>query len=93
MAAGKAHGGRTKLAGKTWFIIVLLALMGQVAWAVENNFFNLFIQDAFGASHSTLSAVKRRRIRFLRGAVGRRQDYGKRLMHSIFRYCSSGKKA
>ncbi len=40
---------RTKLPGRTWIVIVLLALMGQVAWAVENNFFNLFIQDAFGA--------------------------------------------
>ena len=44
------QGGRTRIAGKTWTIIVLLALIGQVAWAVENNFFNLFIQDAFGAS-------------------------------------------
>ena len=41
---------RTKLAGRTWFLIVALALVGQVAWAVENNFFNLFIQDVFGAS-------------------------------------------
>ncbi|MBR0405398.1 MAG: MFS transporter [Eggerthellaceae bacterium] len=40
----------TKLSGKTWTVIVLLALVGQIAWAVENNFFNLFIQDAFGAS-------------------------------------------
>ncbi|MDO5107465.1 MAG: MFS transporter, partial [Coriobacteriaceae bacterium] len=35
---------------RTWLVIVLLALVGQIAWAVENNFFNLFIQDAFGAS-------------------------------------------
>jgi MFS family permease len=35
---------------KAWLVIVLLALVGQIAWAVENNFFNLFIQDAFGAS-------------------------------------------
>ena len=40
----------TPLPRKTWFLIVLLSLMGQVAWAVENNFFNLFIQDVFGAS-------------------------------------------
>ena len=48
---------RTRLKGKTWFIIVLLALMGQVAWAVENNFFNLFIQDAFGASLSDVALM------------------------------------
>ena len=48
---------RTKLPGRTWIIIVLLALMGQVAWAVENNFFNLFIQDAFGASLSDVALM------------------------------------
>lgn len=40
----------TRIPGKTWFVIVMIAMCGQIAWAVENNFFNLFIQDAFGAS-------------------------------------------
>ncbi len=48
---------RTKLPAKTWTIIVLLALVGQVAWAVENNFFNLFIQDVFGASLSDVALM------------------------------------
>ena len=48
---------RTRIAGKTWTIIVILALVGQVAWAVENNFFNLFIQDAFGASLSDVALM------------------------------------
>lgn len=47
----------TKLPGKTWVIIVLLALMGQVAWAVENNFFNLFIQDVFCGSLSDVALM------------------------------------
>ena len=47
----------TKLSRRTWFLIVLLALMGQIAWAVENNFFNLFIQDAFGASLSDVALM------------------------------------
>ena len=47
----------TKLPGKTWTVIVLLALVGQIAWAVENNFFNLFIQDAFGASLSDVALM------------------------------------
>ena len=47
----------TKIAGKTWLVIVVLALIGQVAWAVENNFFNLFIQDAFGASLSDIALM------------------------------------
>ena len=42
---------------RTWLVIVLLALVGQVAWAVENNFFNLFIQDAFGASLSDVALM------------------------------------
>ena len=55
--ASQSNAARTKLPGKTWTIIVLLALMGQVAWAVENNFFNLFIQDAFGASLSDVALM------------------------------------
>ena len=47
----------TKLPRKTWFVIVMLSLMGQVAWAVENNFFNLFIQDVFGASLSDVALM------------------------------------
>ena len=53
----KTDSTRTRLSGKTWTIIVLLALMGQVAWAVENNFFNLFIQDVFGASLSDVALM------------------------------------
>lgn len=49
-AAGSLKAARTRLSGKAWLVIVLIAICGQVAWAVENNFFNLFIQDVFGAS-------------------------------------------
>ena len=55
--AGKTSATRTALPGKTWTVIVLLALVGQVAWAVENNFFNLFIQDVFGASLSDVALM------------------------------------
>ena len=48
---------RTRINGRTWTIIVVLALVGQIAWAVENNFFNLFIQDAFGASLSDVALM------------------------------------
>lgn len=47
----------TALGKKKWFLVVMLALVGQVAWAVENNFFNLFIQDAFGASLSDVALM------------------------------------
>ena len=75
----------TRLSRRMWFLIVLLALVGQVAWAVENNFFNLFIQDAFGASLSDValmvsaSAVTATATTFLVGAwsdrVGRRKTF------------------
>ena len=47
----------TRLGGRRWFLIIMLSLVGQVAWAVENNFFNLFIQDAFGASLSDVALM------------------------------------
>ena len=47
----------TKISRRTWIVIVLLALMGQVAWSVENNFFNLFVQDAFGGSLSDVALM------------------------------------
>ena len=47
----------TKLTRRAWIVIVLLALMGQVAWSVENNFFNLFVQDAFGGSLSDVALM------------------------------------
>lgn len=43
-------GGKSIISRTTWLVIVLLAFVGQVAWAVENNFLNLFVQDSFGAS-------------------------------------------
>ena len=48
---------RSGIPGRTWTIIVILALVGQIAWAVENNFFNLFIQDVFGASLSHVALM------------------------------------
>lgn len=50
-------GSITKLRGRTWSVIILIAICGQVAWAVENNFFNLFIQDAFGANLSQVALM------------------------------------
>jgi len=49
-APSAAPIARAPLGKKTWLLIILLSFFGQVAWAIENNFFNLFIQDVFGAS-------------------------------------------
>lgn len=45
-----SHATNPTISRITWLVIVLLAFVGQVAWAVENNFLNLFAQDSFGAS-------------------------------------------
>ena len=34
-----------KLTGRTWFNLILFSLMGQIAWNVENMFFNTFLFD------------------------------------------------
>ncbi|MDF2673401.1 MAG: conserved rane protein of unknown function [Clostridiales bacterium] len=35
----------TKIGGKNWTIVVLLGLAGQIAWNVENSWFNTFVFD------------------------------------------------
>ena len=46
-----------KLSGKTWLAIIIVSLVGQVAWAIENNFFNLFIKDVFEANLSQIALM------------------------------------
>lgn len=48
---------RGALTRRAWVLIVLLSFVGQVAWALENNFFNLFIQDVFAASLSDVALM------------------------------------
>lgn len=35
----------TKISGRNWFVIILLGLAGQIAWNVENSWFNTFVYD------------------------------------------------
>lgn len=35
----------TKISGRNWLIVVLLGLAGQIAWNVENSWFNTFVFD------------------------------------------------
>ena len=32
---------------RTWAVMLALALTGQIAWAVENSWFNTFVFDTF----------------------------------------------
>jgi MFS family permease len=35
----------TKISFKNWFVVILLGLAGQIAWNVENSWFNTFVYD------------------------------------------------
>lgn len=35
----------SKLEPKTWFTLILLGFAGQLAWGVENQYFNTFMDD------------------------------------------------
>ena len=47
----------TKKSGKFWLALVIFCLTGQVAWVVENMYFNVFIYKMFHASAEAISAM------------------------------------
>lgn len=60
------NNNTSKLGGKVWFNIILFGFMGQIAWAVENMFFNTFLynsiyngatQEAVNGSVDVMSAI------------------------------------
>ncbi len=48
---------KTKLKGRFWVTLLLFSLIGQVAWVVENMYFNVFIYKIFAASPADISAM------------------------------------
>ena len=44
---------RTKPGGRFWAAMLVFGLMGQVAWVVENMYFNVFIYKMFHAGPGT----------------------------------------
>ena len=48
---------QTKLGRKFWAAMLIFGLMGQVAWVVENMYFNVFIYKMFHASAADISAM------------------------------------
>ena len=34
-----------RISGRAWFVMAALAITGQIAWAVENTWFNTFVYD------------------------------------------------
>ena len=49
--------GKTKKNGRFWLALVIFCLTGQVAWTVENMYFNVFIYEMFHASAQAISAM------------------------------------
>ncbi|MBR3004942.1 MAG: MFS transporter, partial [Lachnospiraceae bacterium] len=48
---------KTKLAPKFWVALIIFSLVGQVAWVVENMYFNVFIYKMFRASAADISMM------------------------------------
>ncbi len=48
---------KTKLSGRFWCALTLFSLMGQIAWVVENMYFNVFIYKMFHASAGDISLM------------------------------------
>ena len=48
---------KTKLSPRFWCAVTLFSLIGQVAWVVENMYFNVFIYKMFNASAADISAM------------------------------------
>ncbi len=48
---------KTKLGSRFWMVLTIFSLMGQVAWVVENMYFNVFIYKMFNASASDISLM------------------------------------
>ena len=46
-----------KKTSRFWVTLVLFSLIGQVAWVVENMYFNVFIYNMFSASAAEISAM------------------------------------
>ncbi len=48
---------KTKLSSRFWTALTLFSLIGQVAWVVENMYFNVFIYKMFNASAANISTM------------------------------------
>ena len=47
----------TKITRKAWLILIVFGLFGQIAWAVENMYFNLFVYNTIAKSTQTVTLM------------------------------------
>lgn len=48
---------RTKASSRFWLALIIFGLIGQVAWVVENMYFNVFIYQMFNASADAIASM------------------------------------
>lgn len=48
---------KTKKTGRFWLALVIFSLTGQIAWVVENMYFNVFVYKMFNASAEAISVM------------------------------------
>lgn len=48
---------KSKLSKRFYAVLILFSLVGQIAWVVENMYFNVFIYKIFHASASDISLM------------------------------------
>ncbi len=48
---------KTKLGTNNWIAIVLLAFSGQIAWVIENSWFNTFVNDVISPNPKVISLM------------------------------------
>ena len=48
---------KMKISPKFWASLVIFSLVGQIAWVMENMYFNVFIYKMFGASAEAISGM------------------------------------
>ena len=54
---GGAAGASSRISRRTWFNVVLFGLMGQIAWNVENMYFNTFLFNRIGGTTRDINVM------------------------------------
>ncbi len=53
----KTKVSSAKLGARIWFSVVLFGLIGQLAWVIENMYFNVYLFDAVGGTANDIAAM------------------------------------